>query len=191
MRAVCTAIFALVMAGCSAPRPEQLTVAAASNLAGVFDQMAQAVAWGVRHIDHLYCAMSDKTRLRQSQMFPMRGGVLEATFYFDELTTEVIADGSIHVYAPLRGRALAGASGNAQARIFSLAMEAELVSIAGKCVAIAVSRSASITPAPGVSTSSGPETGKAATGVPQASASIITSPNVSVRLGKTNTSAPA
>ena len=44
---------------------------------------------------------------------------------------EVIADGSIHVYAPLRGRALAGASGNIQARIFTLAMEAELVSIAG------------------------------------------------------------
>ncbi len=44
---------------------------------------------------------------------------------------EVIADGSIHVYAPLRGRALAGAAGNDQARIFSLAMEAELVSIAG------------------------------------------------------------
>jgi septum site-determining protein MinC len=44
---------------------------------------------------------------------------------------EVIADGSIHIYAPLRGRALAGAAGNAQARIFSLSMEAELVSIAG------------------------------------------------------------
>ena len=44
---------------------------------------------------------------------------------------EVIADGSIHVYAPLRGRALAGASGNSDARIFSLSMEAELVSIAG------------------------------------------------------------
>ncbi len=44
---------------------------------------------------------------------------------------EVIADGSIHVYAPLRGRALAGATGQADARIFSLAMEAELVSIAG------------------------------------------------------------
>ena len=44
---------------------------------------------------------------------------------------EVIADGSIHVYAPLRGRALAGASGDAGARIFSLAMAAELVSIAG------------------------------------------------------------
>jgi septum site-determining protein MinC len=44
---------------------------------------------------------------------------------------EVIADGSIHVYAPLRGRALAGASGNSNARIFAMSMEAELVSIAG------------------------------------------------------------
>ena len=44
---------------------------------------------------------------------------------------EVIADGSIHVYAPLRGRALAGASGDASARIYAMSMEAELVSIAG------------------------------------------------------------
>lgn len=44
---------------------------------------------------------------------------------------EVIADGNIHVYAPLRGRALAGARGNTSARIFTQAMEAELVSIAG------------------------------------------------------------
>jgi septum site-determining protein MinC len=44
---------------------------------------------------------------------------------------EVIADGSIHIYAPLRGRALAGASGDAGARIFAMSMEAELVSIAG------------------------------------------------------------
>jgi septum site-determining protein MinC len=44
---------------------------------------------------------------------------------------EVIADGNIHIYAPLRGRALAGASGNADARIFTALMEAELVSIAG------------------------------------------------------------
>ncbi|QYF95100.1 septum site-determining protein MinC [Massilia sp. PAMC28688] len=44
---------------------------------------------------------------------------------------EVIADGSIHVYAALNGRALAGASGNAEARIFALAMQPELVSIAG------------------------------------------------------------
>jgi septum site-determining protein MinC len=44
---------------------------------------------------------------------------------------EVIADGNIHIYAPLRGRALAGASGDAQARIFTTCFEAELVSIAG------------------------------------------------------------
>lgn len=44
---------------------------------------------------------------------------------------EVIADGNIHVYAPLRGKAMAGARGNTEARIFALAMEPELVSIAG------------------------------------------------------------
>ena len=44
---------------------------------------------------------------------------------------EVIADGHIHVYAPLRGKAMAGARGNTDARIFALALEAELLSIAG------------------------------------------------------------
>lgn len=44
---------------------------------------------------------------------------------------EVIADGSIHVYAPLRGKAIAGARGNADARILSLCLEPELISIAG------------------------------------------------------------
>lgn len=44
---------------------------------------------------------------------------------------EVIADGNIHVYAPLRGRALAGASGDRNARIFTTSLEAELVSVAG------------------------------------------------------------
>ncbi|OJW46111.1 MAG: septum site-determining protein MinC [Thiobacillus sp. 65-1059] len=44
---------------------------------------------------------------------------------------EVIADGSIHVYAPLKGRALAGARGDTAARIFTTQLEAELVSIAG------------------------------------------------------------
>lgn len=44
---------------------------------------------------------------------------------------EVIADGNIHILAPLRGRALAGASGNTAARIFTMSLEAELISIAG------------------------------------------------------------
>jgi septum site-determining protein MinC len=44
---------------------------------------------------------------------------------------EVIADGHIHVYAPLRGKAIAGARGNTEARIFSMCLEPELISIAG------------------------------------------------------------
>ncbi|MGE3807043.1 MAG: N-acetylglucosamine-6-phosphate deacetylase [Gemmataceae bacterium] len=58
-----------------------------------FPQMKAAVDWGVTHVDHLFCAMSDRARLRQSQTYPMRGGVMEATLFFDQLTTEVIADG--------------------------------------------------------------------------------------------------
>jgi N-acetylglucosamine-6-phosphate deacetylase len=65
-----------------------------------FEQMARAVKWGVRHVDHLYCAMSDKSKLRQQQMYPMQGGVLEATLFYDELTTELIADGK-HLSADL------------------------------------------------------------------------------------------
>jgi septum site-determining protein MinC len=44
---------------------------------------------------------------------------------------EVIADGNIHVYAPLRGKAIAGARGDDEARILTLCLEPELVSIAG------------------------------------------------------------
>jgi septum site-determining protein MinC len=45
---------------------------------------------------------------------------------------EIIADGNIHVYGALRGRALAGAGGDGAARIFCTRLEAELVSIAGR-----------------------------------------------------------
>ena len=45
---------------------------------------------------------------------------------------EIIADGNIHVYGALRGRALAGAGGDVEARIFCSRLEAELVSIAGR-----------------------------------------------------------
>lgn len=44
---------------------------------------------------------------------------------------EIMADGHIHVYAPLRGKAIAGARGDEQARIFTSCLEAELISIAG------------------------------------------------------------
>ncbi|MGY3960023.1 septum site-determining protein MinC [Aeromonas popoffii] len=44
---------------------------------------------------------------------------------------EVIADDSIHIYGTLRGRAIAGAKGNTQARIYCQQLQAELLSIAG------------------------------------------------------------
>jgi septum site-determining protein MinC len=45
--------------------------------------------------------------------------------------TEILAEGNIHVYGALRGRALAGVQGNAEARIFCTDLQAELISIAG------------------------------------------------------------
>ena len=44
---------------------------------------------------------------------------------------EIIASGSIHIYGALRGRAVAGVAGSAEARIFCARMEAELVAIGG------------------------------------------------------------
>lgn len=44
---------------------------------------------------------------------------------------EVIADGNIHVYGPLRGKAMAGARGDTAARIFTTSLDAELVAVAG------------------------------------------------------------
>lgn len=46
--------------------------------------------------------------------------------------SEVMADGSIHVYGAIRGRVLAGARGNTSARIFCQSLQAELIAIAGR-----------------------------------------------------------
>ncbi|MGH8797877.1 MAG: septum site-determining protein MinC [Caldimonas sp.] len=68
--------------------------------------------------------------LRSGQQVYARGAdlVVLAAVNFG---AEVIADGHIHVYAPLRGRAIAGARGDSAARIFSTCMEPQLVAIAG------------------------------------------------------------
>jgi septum site-determining protein MinC len=68
--------------------------------------------------------------LRSGQQVYARGGdliVLALVSY----GAEVIADGSIHVYAPLRGRAFAGAKGDTAARIYTTCMQAQLLSSAG------------------------------------------------------------
>lgn len=68
--------------------------------------------------------------LRSGQKIYARGADL-VVLAMVNAGAEIAADGNIHVYAPLRGKAMAGARGNAQARIFALSLEAELVSIAG------------------------------------------------------------
>ncbi len=68
--------------------------------------------------------------LRSGQQVYARGRDLVVTAMVNP-GAEVIADGHIHVYAPLRGKAIAGARGNADARIFAFSMAPELLSIAG------------------------------------------------------------
>ena len=68
--------------------------------------------------------------LRSGQQVYARGRDLVVMAMVNQ-GAEVIADGHIHVYAPLRGKAMAGARGNTEARIFSLSMAPELISIAG------------------------------------------------------------
>lgn len=68
--------------------------------------------------------------LRSGQKIYARGADLVVLAMVNQ-GAEVVADGNIHVYAPLRGKAMAGARGNTQARIFSLCLEPELISIAG------------------------------------------------------------
>ena len=68
--------------------------------------------------------------LRSGQKIYARGADLIVLAMVNQ-GAEVVADGNIHVYAPLRGKAMAGARGNTEARIFSTCLEPELVSIAG------------------------------------------------------------
>jgi len=68
--------------------------------------------------------------LRSGQRAYARGGDL-VVLSSVSFGAEVIADGNIHVYGPLRGRAMAGARGDTTARIFSTALDPQLMSIAG------------------------------------------------------------
>ena len=99
--------------------PAPTPVAAAPAPAPV--ALAETIASGTLIID---------TPVRAGQRIYARGGDLIVTAVVNN-GAEIIADGSIHVYNTLNGRALAGASGNAGARIFALSMSPELVSIAG------------------------------------------------------------
>ncbi|MEQ1684502.1 MAG: septum site-determining protein MinC [Burkholderiaceae bacterium] len=92
--------------------------------------LAEAVPVAVETPAAPHTALIVDKPLRSGQRVYAKGGdlIVLAVVSFG---AEVIADGNIHVYAPLRGRALAGALGNTSARIFTTCMEAQLLSIAG------------------------------------------------------------
>jgi septum site-determining protein MinC len=83
----------------------------------------------LREIPGLSTMVIDKP-IRSGQKIYARGADLVLLAMVNQ-GAEVVADGNIHVYAPLRGKAMAGARGNVSARIFSMCLEPELISIAG------------------------------------------------------------
>ena len=91
--------------------------------------VAETVREVVREVPGPATLVIDKP-LRSGQKIYARGADL-VVLAMVNMGAEVVADGNIHVYAPLRGKAMAGASGNTKARIFSLCLEPELISIAG------------------------------------------------------------
>lgn len=113
--------------GVRAPEAKEVPAAAAPTLAPTpAPEPAPAPAPAPAPV----AAMIIDTPVRAGQRVYARGTDLIITAVVNN-GAEIIADGSIHVYAPLNGRALAGASGNPEARIFALSMQPELVSIAG------------------------------------------------------------
>ncbi len=71
--------------------------------------------------------------VRSGQQVYAEGGDLVITAAVSE-GAEVLADGNIHVYGTLRGRALAGVKGDVHARVFCQSLDAELISIAGQFI---------------------------------------------------------
>lgn len=125
---------AAALAAGLAAAPEELPVRAAAPVAAAPAPEVREVVREVEVVREIPAPapgtiVIDKP-LRSGQQVYARGGdlVVMAVVSFG---AEVIADGNIHVYAPLRGRAIAGARGNTEARIFSTCLEPQLVSIAG------------------------------------------------------------
>ncbi len=117
--------------------PAQMEAALAAGLATTPDIVASAplVETVVREVVREVPVAGPTTLvidkpLRSGQQVYAKGGDLVVLAMVNP-GAEVIADGHIHVYAPLRGKAIAGARGNTGARIFALSLEAELISIAG------------------------------------------------------------
>jgi septum site-determining protein MinC len=122
----------LTLVGVQNAQPAQLDAAAAAGLAS----FAPSSSTQPRSSGPAAAPPAPKTRLvtepvRSGTQIYARGSDLVVTAAVSP-GAELVADGNIHVYGVLRGRALAGAGGDAGARIFCTRLEAELVSIAGR-----------------------------------------------------------
>ena len=129
----------LTLIGIQNAAPVQADAASAAGLASFAPNATQPTrprpAEAAPTLQHLPAAAESKSRLitqpvRSGTQIYARGADLVVTAPVSA-GAEIMADGNIHVYAALRGRALAGASGDPEARIFCSRLEAELVSIAG------------------------------------------------------------
>lgn len=103
--------------------------AASASAGGSASEHTSAPARSIE-LDTAHAAVTIDRPLRSGQQVYAKGGdlIVLAAVNFG---AEVLADGNIHVYGPLRGKAVAGVKGNVGARIFSTCMEPELVAIAG------------------------------------------------------------
>ncbi|MGN6830938.1 septum site-determining protein MinC [Paucibacter sp. M5-1] len=123
---------ALALGLAEAPEPEPVAPRAEARVETVVQEVVREVVHEVvREVpgDAVKTLVIDKP-LRSGQQVYAKGGDLVVLALVNH-GAEVIADGHIHVYAPLRGKAIAGARGNTDARIFATSMEAELIAIAG------------------------------------------------------------
>ncbi len=134
----------LTLVGVQNAEPAQLEAAAAAGLASFAPTAAQPnrrrppaepAPIAEAAVAQTLGAPAVRTRLvtqpvRSGTQIYARGADLVVTAAVSP-GAEIMADGNIHVYGALRGRALAGAGGDVEARIFCDRFEAELVSIAG------------------------------------------------------------
>ena len=106
-------------------RPVPLETADAGTVAEIMGEIASETA---KQAGHPTVLVADPVRTGQ-QVYAENADLIVTGTVSEG--AELIADGNIHIYASMRGRALAGAKGRRDARIFIHSMQAELVSIAG------------------------------------------------------------
>lgn len=127
--------YGLRLVGVQNASPEQITAAAAAGLASFAPNAAQPSRRPPAAPNATPSAAGRSLLVTQpvrsgTQIYARGGDLIVAAAVSPG--AEIMADGNIHVYGALRGRALAGAAGDSEARIFCSRFEAELVSIAGR-----------------------------------------------------------